>query len=56
MENNVIADLRQERQQLIKEWNSLSTMPAATQRDYIRLKAKIEAVQSILDSLQMAVK
>lgn len=50
--NDVREDLCKELRNLLDQWTVLQTTATATERDFQRIKAKIDHVCTILDSLQ----
>lgn len=47
LKNDLVAELKA----LLLEWNALGTHPAATNRDYVRIRAKIAYICNLLDGL-----
>lgn len=51
IKNDIKQDLCQELRNLMSQWDVLGVTKAATERDYLRLKGRINEVCSILDGL-----
>jgi hypothetical protein len=52
MDNTTKLGFCQELKSLLEQWKDLETMPAATERDFARLKARIDEICKILDSFR----
>lgn len=49
--NNLKLDLTKELRGLLKEWDVMQVNPVATQRDFVRMKDRIDTICAMLNNL-----